>query len=258
VEQQLRKTQDELENKITLRTEQHTRSNQELEQFAFIASHDLQEPVRKVANYLDLLIIHAKETLNAEAQRDIDRIMKSVVHMKSLLSELMGLLRVRHDNAPFESVNLSDEIHHVLSGLDNVEGIEVKVDPLPKVTGNRLRLRQLFHNLVSNAVKFRGKESPTILVSAHQEGEEWIISIRDNGIGIDPEHKSRIFEIFQRLNPRGYPGTGMGLAICKRIIESHGGRIWVESAPGYGSTFKFTLPVQKEVAVERHDEITIG
>jgi signal transduction histidine kinase len=258
VEHELRKTQDELEVKIVERTEQLTRSNQELEQFTFIASHDLQEPVRKVANYLDLLVIHSKDKLPAEAQRDVDRILKSVLHMKQLLSELMGLLRVRHDNAPFEEVNLSDEMHTVLSGLDNIEGIHVKVDPLPMVLGNKLRLRQLFHNLVSNAVKFRGKEAPAILVSAHQENDEWVISIRDNGIGIEPEHKGRIFEIFQRLNPRGYPGSGMGLAICKRIIESHGGKIWVESAPGYGSTFKFTLPVHKEVSVPNHDEIIVG
>jgi signal transduction histidine kinase len=258
IEKELRVAQDELEIKIAERTEQLTRSNQELEQFTFIASHDLQEPVRKVANYLDLLVIHTAGKLTPEAQRDVDRILKSVVHMKQLLSELMGLLRVRHDNAPFESVNLSDEVHAVLSGLDNIEGMHVKVDPLPVVIGNRLRLRQLFHNLISNAVKFRGKELPTVLISAYRENDAWIISVRDNGIGIEPEHKNRVFEIFQRLNPRGYPGSGMGLAICKRIVESHGGKIWVESAHGYGSTFKFTLPIHKEVAIQNHDEINVG
>lgn len=246
IENELRRIQDQLEIKIAERTELLTRSNQELEQYAFISSHDLQEPVRKVANYLDLLLIHSEGDLSPEARKDIERIMKAVQQMKTLLSELMELMRVRNSNVAFESVNLSEEVHHVLSGINNIEEVSVFIDSLPVVMGDRLRLRQVFHNLISNAVKFRAADKPTVHLSAHQNGPEWTISIRDNGIGIEPEQKNRIFEIFQRLRPRQYPGAGIGLSICKKIVESYGGKLWVESAPGYGSTFKFTLPSARE------------
>ncbi|KKM53085.1 hypothetical protein LCGC14_1554350 [marine sediment metagenome] len=222
------------------------RSNTELEQFAYVASHDLQEPLRMVANYLQLLKRRYKDKLGPDADEFIFYAVDGARRMKALISDLLVYSRVGtrgKDYEPTDWVAVFDTATVNLQEAIQESGAKVSRGALPTVMADAPQLTQLFQNLVSNAIKFRSGEAPNIHVSAVRKGDEWVFSVRDNGIGVDPQYHDRIFVIFQRLHTRTeYPGTGVGLAICKRIVERHGGRIWLESELGKGSTFYFTIP----------------
>lgn len=221
------------------------RSNADLQQFAYVASHDLQEPLRMVSSYTQLLARRYKGRLDADADEFIAFAVDGAGRMQKLIQDLLAYSRVSTGGRQFEPTSVGIALNHALDNLVSaVKESQVMIthDPLPAVMGDETQLVQLFQNLLSNAVKFRGHEPPRIHVSAKQSSGEWLFSIRDNGIGLDPQYADRIFVIFQRLhNRQEYPGTGIGLAICKKIVERHGGRIWVESEPGKGATFYFTL-----------------
>ncbi|MFQ5752747.1 MAG: ATP-binding protein, partial [bacterium] len=227
------------------------RSNIELEQFASIASHDLQEPLRMVSSYLQLLQRRYQGKLDADADDFIAFAVDGANRMKALIHDLLLYSRVGTQGKPFKPTDCEAVFDQTVANLKLViadNGALVKHDALPTVMADEVQLLQLFQNLIGNAIKFRKEESPQVHVAARQKGSKWVFSFRDNGIGIKPEYANRIFIIFQRLHNRNkYSGTGIGLAVCKKIVERHGGRIWVESQPGVGSTFSFTLPVYKEV-----------
>ena len=231
---------------LAQRAEELARSNRELQQLAYVAAHDLQEPLRMVASYVELVAERYKGRLDEKADKYINYAVEGADRMKALVDALRGFLVLTTQARPFEPVDAAASILGALANLHQViEEREAVVthDPLPSIKGDPAQMVQLFQNLIGNALKFCDG-TPRVHVAAERTGEEWVFSVRDNGIGIAPEHQERIFQIFQRLHGRDkYPGTGMGLAICKKVVERHGGRIWVESRPGQGSTFFFTLPV---------------
>jgi len=225
------------------------RSNVELQEFARIASHDLQEPLRMVVSYVQLLERRYKGKLDADADDFIGYAVDGVDRMQRMINDLLAYSRVDSSGESFQSTDCAavlDEARANLQAVIEEAGAVITSDPLPTVGADRLQLVQLFQNLISNAIKFRGEEPPSVNVSAEQKGDEWVFSVRDSGIGIDPQYAERIFGVFQRLHgSEEYPGTGIGLAICKKIVERHGGRIWVESQIGKGSAFYFTIPVHR-------------
>jgi len=222
------------------------RSNSDLESFAYVVSHDLQEPLRMVTSYLGLLEQRNKGKLDEDSQEFIRYAVDGSNRMKILITGLLSYSRVGTRGSEFSTTNIEEVFSQALSNLKFVvedSGAQVSHDPLPTLQADGNQLISLFQNLVGNAIKFRGDTIPEVHVGVKEDGNYWVFSVRDNGIGIDPKNSERIFVVFQRLHGRDeYPGTGIGLAICKRIIERHGGRIWVESQPGKGSTFYFTLP----------------
>lgn len=226
------------------------RSNEELQQFAYVASHDLQEPLRMVASYLQLLERRYKGRLDSDADEFIAFAVDGATRMKQLINGLLAYSRVGTQGHPFVPVDCGVVLGHTLMTLQGAirdYGAEVSHDPLPTVMGDETQLVQLFQNLVANALKFHGEEPPRVHVSARRRDTEWLFSVRDNGIGIERQYAERIFVIFQRLHGRSvYPGTGIGLAVCKKIVDRHGGRIWVESTSGEGATFYFTIPDRGE------------
>lgn len=231
------------------------RSNQELEQFASVAAHDLQEPLRMVASYADLLALRYKDRLDPEADQFLRFIKDGVVRMRGLIDDLLALSRIGTRARPPERVELEALLARTLADLRvaiSEAGAAVSHDPLPAVLGDPRQLGQLLPNLIGNALKFRGSRPPLVHLSAELGAEGWwVVSVRDNGIGIAPQHHEKVFQIFQRLHSRReYPGTGIGLALCKKVVERAGGRIWVESEPGQGSVFKFTLPPAAEPAIQ--------
>ncbi|HEU0078868.1 MAG TPA: ATP-binding protein, partial [Longimicrobiaceae bacterium] len=234
------------EEELAARTEELERSNRELEQFAYVASHDLQEPLRMVASYTQLLARRYRGRLDEDAEEFIGYAVDGVTRMQALIKDLLAYSRVGMRGGAFEPVDAEDVLERVLASLGpTIEeaGATVGHGPLPTVTADAGQLGQLLQNLVGNAVKFRGEAPPRVHVSAERGAGEWTFSVADNGIGIDPDYAERIFVIFQRLHTRNeYAGTGIGLAICKKIVERHGGRIWFKPRPGGGTVFRFTLP----------------
>jgi signal transduction histidine kinase len=222
------------------------RSNTELEQFAYVASHDLQEPLRMVASYTQLLAKRYTGKLDGDADEFIAYAVDGVTRMQTQIQDLLSYSRVGKKERDFESTDCAAVLDRVLANLKvavEESGARVTSDPLPSVVGDGNQLMQLFQNLIGNAIKFRNHERPLVHVSAKRGGKEWIFSIRDNGIGFEPQFAERIFIIFQRLHAKGeHPGTGIGLAVCKKIVERHNGRIWAEAEPGKGATFYFTIP----------------
>ncbi|HEX5840493.1 MAG TPA: PAS domain S-box protein [Anaerolineales bacterium] len=222
------------------------RSNAELEQFAYVASHDLQEPLRMVSSYMQLLARRYQGKLDSDADEFIGYAVDGAKRMQNLINDLLAYSRVGTRGSEFTPVSAEFLLQEALANLQlTIEDTQAKIthDALPPVLGDPIQLSMIFQNLLGNAMKFRGAETPCIHIGVQEEEGNWIFSVRDNGIGLDPKFAERIFVIFQRLNDRSsYPGTGIGLAICKRIIQRHGGRIWVESQPGQGATFLFTLP----------------
>ena len=224
------------------------RSNKELEQFAYVASHDLQEPLRMVASFMQLLSNRYKGKLDAEADEFIEYAVEGANKLQNMINDLLEYSRLGKRGKPFKPTDCESILEQTLVNLNvsiEANGATITHDALPTVCADESLLLQLFQNLISNALKFRGKDLPAIHISAKSKENEYVFSVHDNGIGIDPQYKDRIFIIFQRLHGREYQGTGIGLAVCKRIVERHGGRIWVESESGKGSTFFFTIP--KEV-----------
>ncbi|MEA5515672.1 ATP-binding protein [Nodularia sp. UHCC 0506] len=223
------------------------RSNAELKKFAYVASHDLQEPLNQVANYVQLLEMRYEAQLDADAKEFITYAVEGVSLMQTLIDDVLVYSKVDTQAIAFQLTEVETPLERALSHLRQritETGATITHDPLPTVMAGSTQLMQLFLNLIANAIKFRSHEPPQIHIGAERLEDEWLFSVRDNGIGIDPQFSDRIFIIFQRLHTRDeYPGTGMGLAICKKIIECHRGRIWVESQLGEGSTFYFTIPV---------------
>ncbi|WP_404790478.1 PAS domain S-box protein [Altericista sp. CCNU0014] len=221
------------------------RSNDELQQFAYVASHDLQEPLRMVTSYLELLERRYKGQLDPKADRFIAYAVDGATRMQILINDLLGYSRVGSRGQSFGRVDCAAILKNVLRNLQvaiSENNAIVTHDPLPEVNADATQLTQLFQNLIGNAIKFRGEDPPRIQIGVNRSNGKWLFSVCDNGIGIESQYISRIFVIFQRLHSRAdYPGTGMGLAICKKIVERHGGKLWVESLPGEGSTFYFTL-----------------
>jgi signal transduction histidine kinase len=236
----------ESERELAVRTKELERSNEELERFAYVASHDLQEPLRAVASHVQILAEDYKGKLDADADESIHHAIEGAAHMRLLIHDLLAYSRVNRKNEPLEAMPASEALTKALRHLAvsvRESNAEVVCGELPLVEADPTQLIQLFQNLVGNALKFRGSSPPRVRVSADRTDEGWLFSVRDNGIGIDPQYNDRIFAPFERLHGRHeYPGTGVGLAICKKIVERHGGRIWVESKPGEGSTFRFTMP----------------
>ena len=224
------------------------RSNEDLQQFAYVVSHDLQEPLRAIGVYSELLISRYQQEADAEVQEFARYITEGVERMRTLMTDLLQYARVESQT---KAVTLTDCHQIVLEVLQDLQlsveetGAQITWDPLPTVNADRRRLAQVLRNLLSNALKYHGPQPVRIHISASQKDGEWHFQVHDNGIGIDPRFADRIFVIFQRLHLRHeYPGTGIGLAMCKKIIEQHGGRIWVESRLGEGATFFFTLPME--------------
>ena len=226
-----------------------TESNSALEQFAYVASHDLQEPLRTMGTYAELLTRKYQGRLDAEADQFLGFIVKAAVRMSSLVRDLLAYARLATEEERPSSVALDEDLEAAITHLDQAikeSDARITHDPLPVLPVDRGQMVRLFQNLVGNAVKYRHPERPAnVHIAAEQKGQEWIISISDNGIGFDPKYAGLIFSPFKRLHTaEEYPGTGVGLAICRRIVQAQGGRIWAESQPGEGSTFFFTLPVE--------------
>jgi signal transduction histidine kinase len=264
-EDEVRNLNADLERRVADRTAELAerakdlaRSNGELQQFAYVASHDLQEPLRMVASFTQLLAKRYADKLDDDAREFINYAVDGAKRMQTLISDLLSYSRVGTQGKTFELVHCDAVLGRVLKGLklaieDN--GAVIAREPLPAVLGDSIQLSQLFQNLLTNAIKFHGDKPPLVQISAEKNGSTCKVSVRDNGIGISPDHADRIFVIFQRLHTKTeYPGTGIGLAICKKIVERHGGRIWVEPSQGGGSTFCFTIPVAQNQRLQEREQ----
>lgn len=252
-EAELARHRDHLEELVRQRTTelesanaQLARSNQELEQFAYVASHDLQEPLRGVTGYLGLIEPQFRDKLDDRSRLYFTGAIQGAARMHMLITDLLALSRVGTHGQAFEPADLDAVLDQALDALGasvRESGARITRDPLPTLRVDTGQIAQLFQNLIGNALKFRGERLPEIHISAQTQPGRWVFAVSDNGIGIKPQYFERIFMIFQRLHTRQqYPGTGIGLALCKKIVERHGGTIWVESQAGEGSTFCFTIP----------------
>jgi signal transduction histidine kinase len=239
-EDQLKKTLADLE-----------RSNKELEQFAYVASHDLQEPLRMVSSYTQLLAERYENQLDDKAKKFINYAVDGAVRMQQLIQDLLSFSRVTTRGEEFQAIDSGAALGMAMSSLGETiqqsGALVTNDDDFPQVMADQTQLARVFQNLISNAIKFRGQKQPRIHVSVQEQDLHWLFSVEDNGIGIDPRYSGKVFVIFQRLHTREeYPGTGIGLALCERIIKRHGGKIWFDSKPGEGSTFYFTFPKRTE------------
>jgi PAS domain S-box-containing protein len=251
-EHALRENEERLRGMI----EELHRSNKELEQFAYVASHDLQEPLRMVTAFTGLLADRYRGQLDARADKYIASALEGATRMQKLIDALLAYSRLGGKTVGPPVTNAAEALRNALGNLEEslaAAGAKVTADALPTVAADGSQLAQVFQNLIGNCVNYRRKDVVLeIHVGAERRQGEWLLSVRDNGIGIDPQYFDRIFEIFQRLHGRQeYPGTGVGLAICRKVVERHGGRIWVESRPGQGSTFAFTIPDAPAAALPR-------
>jgi light-regulated signal transduction histidine kinase (bacteriophytochrome) len=242
--------QKQLSETLQIKNVDLERSNKELEQFAYVASHDLQEPLRMVSSYMQLLESRYKDKLDDDAKEFIDFAVDGAARMQRLIQDLLAFSRVGTRGKEPEIVDSSQSVAEALRNLKvriEENGATVNAAGLPVVFVDRNQLTQVFQNLIGNAVKFKGEKPPVVDITARDQGELFEFTVSDNGIGFDQKHADRIFTIFQRLNSREqYEGTGIGLSICKKIVERHGGKIWAESSVGQGATFRFTLPKPPE------------
>jgi signal transduction histidine kinase len=270
-EEEVRKVNADLERKVAERTAELAerakdleRSNMELQQFAYVASHDLQEPLRTIASFTQLLAKRYADKLDDKAREFIGFAVDGSKRMQTLINDLLSFSRVGTQGKALTAVRCDAALDTVLRNLKRAveeSGAVITRDALPVVLADDLQLGQLLQNLVGNAIKFRGDKRPRIHIGAERNGKGWKISVGDNGIGIAPEHYERIFIIFQRLHTKTqYAGTGIGLAICKKIVERHGGRLWIDPTPGGGSTFSFTIADGEsfESKERENDELRIG
>ena len=241
LKQERKRAQDELAKKV----DELARSNRDLEQFAYVSSHDLQEPLRMVSAYTQLLGERYRGQLDEKADKYIGYAVEGALRMQALIEDLLAFSRVGRNGGEHKAINCNAAVDEALRNLAltvQESGVIVTRGKLPSVHADHFQLVQLFQNLIGNAIKFRKSHAPTIKISAERVNDDWQLAVKDNGIGISPEYQEQIFVIFQRLHTRDeYSGNGVGLAICKKIVEQHGGKIWVESRPGSGSTFLFTL-----------------
>jgi PAS domain S-box-containing protein len=242
--EELKLAQEQLEKSFT----EVKRSNYELQRFAYVAAHDLQEPLRMVNIFSQLLEQKYKDNLDDKADEYIGFIVDGAHHMKELIDDLLAYSRITTHAKELEPVNLEKVLNTVLSNLSvSIKENNVKIhhDPLPTLLADPTQIGQVFQNILANAIKFQGEDEPVIEINTKMDDDEWIFTFKDNGIGIDPEHQEQIFGVFSRLHTREeFPGTGIGLSICQKIINRHGGRLWVESELNKGSTFYFTLPLR--------------
>jgi len=249
------------EQNLARKVEELARSNAELEQFAYIASHDLQEPLRMVAAYTKLLGERYRGKLDTDADKFIGYACEGAERMQTLILDLLALSRVGRNGTGPGLIDCDAAMAEVVMSMGPaMQGSKavVKYDALPSVWAERSQMTQLFQNLIGNAIKFRGQEVPEISVQVEKTGEQWLFTVTDNGIGIAPEHAENIFVVFQRLHARTeYPGNGIGLAICKKIVERNGGKIWVEPHAGRGSIFKFTMPCHDPAGKPAGKEVRI-
>jgi chemotaxis family two-component system sensor kinase Cph1 len=226
-----------------------TRSNAELEQFSYVASHDLQAPLSTIAGYAQLLEKRCHNQLDAQGNKFIRNIVNSCGRMQALIDDLLEYSRVGRSEKPFDVIDCNLVFEDACANLQlaiRQDQASVTRGDLPRVRGDSFQLLQLFQNLIGNAIKYRSSEAPMVRVSASRQGDSWVFSVQDNGIGIAEQYHPRIFQLFQRLHSeKQYSGTGIGLAICQRIVDRHGGRLWVESEPNRGSTFYFSIPIPK-------------
>ncbi len=261
------------EEALAQRAEELARSNAELEQFAYVASHDLKEPLRMVTSYVTLLERRYKGRLDHKADKFIHYAVDGATRMQALINDLLKFFRVDTQHQPFQIVDCERLVNQVLDNLTlaiEENKATVTYNSLPKVVAEPVQLGQVFQNLIDNAIRFRSELPPQVQITAKQTEKTWQFSVRDNGLGIEPKYSDRIFVVFKRLHTRAnYPGNGIGLALCKKIVERHGGQIWVESQAGQGSTFCFTIPLPAEAplagsqAIKQHrylseQEETIG
>jgi PAS domain S-box-containing protein len=224
------------------------RHAEEIERLAFVSAHDLQEPLRVVSSFAQLLSRRYKGRLDADADEYVCLMVGAASRMSHLISDLLEYSRTGRRERPSQQTDCNvalEEARNMLRVAIDESGAEITFDPLPTIRGDSMQMAQLFQNLLSNAVKFRAGDAPRVHVTAQREGDSWIFKVRDNGIGIDAQYSEQIFRVFERLHRREeYPGTGIGLAICKTIVERHGGRIWVEPSVGKGTTVFFSMPAQ--------------
>jgi signal transduction histidine kinase len=248
VESEVRSLNADLERRVAERTAMLERSNAALQRFAYVTSHDLQEPIRTIRTFNQLLAQECAGKLDTKAEQYIRFVVDASGRMHTLVSDLLTYSRVLDTDAPkqIRVVSSTAALKTAMSDLQQAiqdTAATITYDDLPEVLIDEIQLTQIFQNLISNAIKYRRQEeAPRILVSAERNQGEWLFSVQDNGVGIDSQYFDQIFQAFRRLHGKDHPGSGIGLAICKEIVESSGGRIWVESYSGRGSTFKFTLP----------------
>jgi len=255
----LSRTRDELKlanQTLVDRADTLSRSNADLERFAYAVAHDLNAPLRTIRTRAEICRERSRNVLDSDSAECLDMVVRSAQKMSSLIENLLTLARISHEPeslaAEVDTNKIAGLALQYLRDEINSSRAIVRLDPLPSVAANEHQLLRLFQNLLSNAVKYRNGQEPIIEISAIQDGADWRFSISDNGIGMDAKYHSKIFEPFQRLHGAAeYEGCGMGLAICKQIVEQHGGRIWVESSPGIGSRFYFTLPSAGVATVEK-------
>jgi PAS domain S-box-containing protein len=247
-ENKLKEYQDTLEKKVKERTKALEQSNKELKEFAYVASHDLKEPLRMITSFLQLLELRYKDKLDPDANDFIDFAVEGAKRMDKMISDLLEYSRIGNQEREFEYLQSEKILETVLMNLKSaIEDTNALIthDPLPLIFANEQMMIHLFQNLISNSIKYHGEKNPEIHISADNVNDEYIFAIKDNGIGIDENHLERIFTIFQRLHTREeYEGTGIGLAIVQKIVQKHRGKIWVESRLGKGTTFYFTIPNQ--------------
>jgi signal transduction histidine kinase len=246
LEKQERDLRYQMEEDLARKVDELARSNADLEQFAYVASHDLQEPLRMVVAYTQLLSERYRGKFDENADKFLGYASEGATRMQVLIQDLLSFSRVGRNGRESGSVDCNAVFAEVLQTLASAiqeSGATVTGAALPAVWADRTQVAQLFQNLIGNALKFRGKEKPVVSVKAETANQQWLFDVTDNGIGIAPESAETVFVIFQRLHTRAdYPGNGIGLAICKKIVERYGGRIWIEPRAGVGTTFKFTLP----------------
>lgn len=244
-EAEVRALNAELERRVEQRTAALKRSNEELAQFAYVASHDLQEPLRMVSNFTGLLRLRYRGKLDATADQYIDFASGSALRMHDLIQDLLSFSRIDGVGEKTTKFRLDAALDHALEALQlSIAecGAQIVRTPLPEIIGHERQFAQLFQNLIGNSIKYRADRLLEIVIGAEERENDWVISVEDNGIGFDPAYREKVFDIFQRLNGERFAGTGIGLAIVRKIVTNHGGQIWCDSKPGEGATFTFTLP----------------